>query len=151
MTSVMLRRNAGSRRCGTKPETVTAPLVGWSRPARIFSVVVLPAPFGPRKPIRSPGCTVKVRSETARTSLYVRRKTDLTAGARPGGRSWTRYVLKGFVTSTAGGAIATRSGLLVELGLGLLCGGLGRALTAVAARRGDGARAARAAHPVRMR
>jgi hypothetical protein len=29
------------------------------------SVVVLPAPFGPRKPVIRPGSTVKVRSSTA--------------------------------------------------------------------------------------
>jgi hypothetical protein len=33
----------------------------------IFMVVVLPAPFGPRKPVTWPGRTVKVRSSTAVT------------------------------------------------------------------------------------
>jgi hypothetical protein len=34
--------------------------------ARIaFSVVVLPAPFGPRKPVIRPGVTRKLRSSTA--------------------------------------------------------------------------------------
>jgi hypothetical protein len=32
-----------------------SPPVGYSRPASILSVVVLPAPFGPRKPTSSPG------------------------------------------------------------------------------------------------
>ena len=44
------------------------PLVGCSSPASILSVVVLPAPFGPRKPTTSPRSTVKLTPATARTS-----------------------------------------------------------------------------------
>src|SRR4051812_30112229 len=36
-------------------------------PRTIRSVVVFPAPFGPRKPVTEPGSTVKVRSDTAWT------------------------------------------------------------------------------------
>jgi hypothetical protein len=39
-------------------------------PAMIRIVVVLPAPFGPRKPSTSPGCTRKLRSSTARSRPY---------------------------------------------------------------------------------
>src|SRR6185369_16397310 len=42
-----------------------APLVGRSRPIAIRIVVDLPAPFGPRKPVTTPGRTVNVRSSTA--------------------------------------------------------------------------------------
>jgi hypothetical protein len=45
--------------------TVTEPLVGSSRPRIIRMVVDFPAPFGPRKPVTTPGWTVNVRSETA--------------------------------------------------------------------------------------
>src|SRR5687768_770331 len=37
------------------------------RPRSIRSVVVFPAPLGPRKPVTEPGSTVKLRSLTART------------------------------------------------------------------------------------
>src|SRR5690554_6204866 len=44
------------------------------------SVVVLPAPFGPRKPVTRPGWTVKLRSSTARTDpkVFVRPRTSTT-------------------------------------------------------------------------
>src|SRR4051812_47481136 len=45
---------------------VAVPAVGWSSPRISRIVVVLPAPFGPRKPVTMPGSTEKVRSSTAR-------------------------------------------------------------------------------------
>jgi len=53
------------RRLRLLPFTVTLPEVGFSNPAIIRSVVVLPAPFGPRKPWISPGCTSRVTPSTA--------------------------------------------------------------------------------------
>src|SRR3954465_13385897 len=44
------------------------PLVGSTRPSSILSVVDLPAPLGPRKPVTAPSRTVKLRSSTAATS-----------------------------------------------------------------------------------
>ena len=44
---------------------VAVPLVEWIRPSSIRSVVVLPAPLGPRKPVIRPGSTSKLRSSTA--------------------------------------------------------------------------------------
>src|SRR5258708_40241250 len=52
------------------PPTVTRPVVGSERPARIRIVVVLPAPFGPRKPKISPGTAVSETSSTAVKSSY---------------------------------------------------------------------------------
>ena len=46
---------------------VAVPDVGRTSPSSIRSVVVLPAPFGPRKPVTRPGATWKERSSTART------------------------------------------------------------------------------------
>jgi hypothetical protein len=43
------------------------PLVGAARPSSIRSVVVLPAPFGPRKPVIVPGESENDRSSTAKT------------------------------------------------------------------------------------
>ena len=50
------------------PPTVTDPAVGRSSPRIIRMVVVLPAPFGPRKPVTRPGRTVKLRLSTATLS-----------------------------------------------------------------------------------
>src|SRR4051794_19401584 len=52
------------------PLTRTSPEVGSDRPAITRIVVVLPAPFGPRKPKISPGATERLRSSTATKSLY---------------------------------------------------------------------------------
>src|SRR6478672_3202221 len=49
------------------PSTVAEPAVGATRPRTIRSVVLLPAPFGPRKPVTAPGRTSKLRSFTAAT------------------------------------------------------------------------------------
>ena len=50
----------------------------------ILSVVVLPAPFGPRKPTRSPAAMSKEMPSTARTSLYSRWKSERTRRHEPG-------------------------------------------------------------------
>jgi len=47
-------RKWGCRRDGVWPSTSTSPLVGCNKPDSSLSVVVLPAPLGPRKPTRSP-------------------------------------------------------------------------------------------------
>src|SRR5262245_42713782 len=76
----------------SKPATEPRPAVGRSSPARILMVVVLPAPFGPRKPKISPGRTAKVTPSTA-----VKRPKPLVSPS----------------TSTAGGAgspVADRTG-----------------------------------------
>jgi hypothetical protein len=50
------------------------PLSSDATPTMARIAVVLPAPFGPRKPNTWPGGTVKLRSSSATTSPYVRRK-----------------------------------------------------------------------------
>ena len=47
------------------PQMLAVPLVGVMKPASMRMVVVLPAPFGPRKPSTSPGWTSKLTSSTA--------------------------------------------------------------------------------------
>jgi len=47
------------------PQMLARPAVGVTKPANIRMVVVLPAPFGPRKPSTSPGATWKLTSSTA--------------------------------------------------------------------------------------
>ena len=61
----------GSRR-RSAPATVAVPEVGASRVASIRSVVVLPAPFGPRKPKISPVPTSRSTPRTASTSRLAR-------------------------------------------------------------------------------
>src|SRR5947207_14158891 len=52
------------------PFTRMRPEVGLSRPAMIRIVVVLPAPFGPRKPWISPGATSRLTPSTAVKAPY---------------------------------------------------------------------------------
>ncbi len=64
----MRRRSSPPPRRGSEPSTLTVPLVGRMRSTSMRIVVVLPAPFGPRKPTTSPGSTLNERSSTARTA-----------------------------------------------------------------------------------
>src|SRR5450759_293047 len=50
-----------------QPATVALPPLGGSSVASMRSVVVLPAPFGPRNPKISPECTVRSTPATAST------------------------------------------------------------------------------------
>jgi hypothetical protein len=52
----------------SNPPTVALPEVGARKPASIFIVVDLPAPFGPRKPSTWPGSTLKLMPSTATRS-----------------------------------------------------------------------------------
>ena len=54
---------------GGRPKTRAWPAVGRARPSSILTVVVLPAPLGPRKPNTSPGATARVNPSTATVSL----------------------------------------------------------------------------------
>ncbi len=59
--------------------TVVVPAVARTRPRMIRSVVVLPAPFGPRKPVIVPSRTLKLRSSTATVfrNRFVRCSTSI--------------------------------------------------------------------------
>src|SRR3972149_3691060 len=57
-----------SRRALTRPATRPRPVVGWVIRARIFSVVLLPDPFGPMIPNASPGRTAKLTPRRAQKS-----------------------------------------------------------------------------------
>src|SRR6185312_2833946 len=54
----------------SKPVTVALPLVGANSVVSIFSVVLLPAPLGPRKPNISPSCTSRSTLFTASTCFF---------------------------------------------------------------------------------
>ncbi len=94
ITILIRRRYARSRLNGSKPSTRTLPVVGCSNPESILRVVVLPAPFGPRKPTISPGGTSKDMSSTARTSRYLRRTRLFSEARSPASRSCTLYVFE---------------------------------------------------------
>src|SRR5487761_2547203 len=66
---------------GVAPRTVADPSSGRWNPSRISMVVVLPAPFSPRRPKISPRSTVKLMSSTAtsRPKRRVRFCTSMTA------------------------------------------------------------------------
>src|SRR5882672_3665458 len=96
ITSVICSRKPRSRSLGVKPATATRPSVGCKRPDSTFSVVVLPAPLGPRNPTRSPAPIENVTSSTG-------------AGERVGflgpngaGKTTTLKVLSGLLHPTEG-------------------------------------------------
>src|SRR5947209_1660423 len=64
------RRTSVDRVSGSSPSIWIVPLVGVSSVVSILIVVVLPAPFGPRKAKISPALTSSEMSLTANTSPY---------------------------------------------------------------------------------
>ncbi len=64
----MRRLKAAPALQGSKPATLARPALGKSNPASILSVVVFPAPLGPRKATISPRARAKETSVTAGTS-----------------------------------------------------------------------------------
>src|ERR1035438_4941884 len=71
-TRAKILRYAFSRLEGSKPATRAVPDVGKMSPESILSVVVLPAPLGPRNPTNSPSSIEKVMSLAAAVSSYSR-------------------------------------------------------------------------------
>src|SRR6266566_5171031 len=102
-TSAMRRLNGGPPVQGTNPAASTRPLVGYRSPASILSVVVLPAPFGPRNATISPGSIRNVTSRTACTSRYRGRRSARRAPRSPGSRTFTWNVLLNRSASTIDG------------------------------------------------
>ena len=74
------------------PLKVTRPAVGFVKPVKASTIVVLPAPFGPMSPTTSLGVTRKLTSSTATTApkRTVRSSTSSVAGATVGGTLSTR-------------------------------------------------------------
>src|SRR5688572_13032174 len=75
----MLRDNARAFVLTSTPATTALPPLGASSPVSILMVVVLPAPFGPRKPKISPVLTSKLTAFTAVNSpnVFVRPSTSM--------------------------------------------------------------------------
>ena len=80
-------RSAGDRHSrvprAQSPSTWAVPPVGLITPERSLSVVVLPAPLGPRNATNSPSSTLRSMPRTAFTSLYSRWKSPWRAARRP--------------------------------------------------------------------
>ena len=68
--SPMRRRICCAWRTTSRPATVACPESGRRSVARIRTVVVFPAPFGPSKPSTVPSATVRSSPSRARTSLF---------------------------------------------------------------------------------
>src|SRR5438270_4979866 len=83
----MLRRTSSRSRTTSWPATVAEPAVGLASVHSMLIVVVLPAPFGPRKPKTSPAATSKSTPFTASSSpnRFTRWLTWI-AGTSRGGR-----------------------------------------------------------------
>src|ERR1700757_47983 len=82
-TKLNCRLNSGLRSQGVNPKTDAEPEVGTSKPDNIFSTVVFPAPFGPRKPTNSPCSMEKDTRSTARVSSKSRRTRPCKAPDKP--------------------------------------------------------------------
>ncbi len=74
----MERRTSLCRRTRSNPATLAVPALGRMSVQSIRTVVVLPAPFGPRNPNISPELTVKEMPSTAVNALN-RRESPLTS------------------------------------------------------------------------
>src|SRR4051794_2432048 len=92
---------AGSRsRAYGRPSISAVPDVGRVRPNRILSVVDLPAPLAPTKPVMEPASREKLRSSTAGTAPYrllIRSTVMLAMGEAPfvGGDASTSILVAG--------------------------------------------------------
>src|SRR5579859_4724262 len=72
------------------------PLVGASRPRMTRIVVLLPAPFGPRKPVTWPGRTAKLSPSTAVTAPKRLTSWSTSIIEAPSGRVGPRLEQAGF-------------------------------------------------------
>ena len=62
--TIATRRFSAGTRVTSRSSKCTDPLVGSSRPASIFSVVVLPQPLGPSSAVMVPGSTTRSIAST---------------------------------------------------------------------------------------
>src|SRR3954463_7820033 len=98
----MIRRIRRVSVAASKPKILADPLLGRRSVVRILMSVVLPAPFGPRRPKNSPGAPSRSTPASATTSAglaeYTRRRSCVSMAAGngaagmvdPGRDSWDR-------------------------------------------------------------
>src|SRR4051812_7470418 len=88
------------------PSMRAEPADGGTRPVIIRIVVVLPAPFGPRKPVTVPGSRAKdTSSTTVRLPYCLVSPLTLIISGSSGGRPWVEdeSAEKGALPASAGG------------------------------------------------
>src|ERR1019366_830487 len=73
------------------PSNSTSPESASISPSQISMVVVLPAPFGPRRPKHSLGCTSRSSPSTTVTSLYALRRPRTQRAVSPSRLGTSRY------------------------------------------------------------
>src|SRR6476619_2820037 len=88
-TAAIDLRTAKPSRTGSNPATRTKPDVGASSVVRIRRDVVLPAPFGPRRPNRDPRGTSKESPSTARIAPVFPRNIRTRSRTTTGGEALT--------------------------------------------------------------
>src|SRR5262245_18453195 len=116
-----IRRTCSMRsRHGTRPMTSQLPASGTRMPASSFTVVDLPAPFGPMYPTISPRSMARSMPRSAWTVLCRRATTPASAPRRPGRRTATRKLFARpraticTTTSFRGARILTRAARLAS-------------------------------------
>src|SRR3954454_14405747 len=104
----MYPNRSRSRRPIDAPRQAMLPASGRARPKMQRIAVVLPAPFGPRKPTRRPGRTTKDAPSSAVTGPYVFV------------RSWISSIGGHRIAETRGGVPGFPRGMTAELRVRLL-------------------------------
>src|SRR5215203_7004459 len=112
------RRTPTGSAIRSHPATVAVPAVGSSRVVSMRSVVVLPAPFGPRKPTISPASTSRSTPTTARTSCFFLRKVRASPRAWITPDSIDHVTHRSRTHSPGAGGASAAAGLAGDVGDG---------------------------------
>src|SRR5471030_1681773 len=101
-------RTASGSAKQSMPSTRADPRVGTTRVAIMRSVVVLPAPLGPRSPVMKPSGAVKLTSRTASTSpkRFARSRVSIKLGPQRQDEERARDALEAFAVERARVAVA---------------------------------------------
>src|SRR5450432_1866187 len=101
-------RTASGSAKQSMPSTRADPRVGTTRVAIMRSVVVLPAPLGPRRPVMEPSCAVKLTSRTASTSpkRFARPRVSIKLGSQRQDEKRARDSLQALAVERARVAVA---------------------------------------------
>src|ERR1700678_3669581 len=102
------------------PCRVIRPADGFTRPEHTLKMLVLPAPFGPTRPVIMPALTARVTLSTASAPPYLMVRPSTERLVEPGGRgdraASTRAGLAVSAGAPAGWAAASRAAALARRG-----------------------------------
>src|SRR3984885_477888 len=104
---------------------VAGPADGATSPSNMRSVVVLPDPLGPRKPVTRPGSTVKPRSSTATTDPKCFERPVNSMGSPR--MAAAPVVIAGTIAASPGAVAVAGGQFAVTFGLMILASGWGEA------------------------